>query len=93
MSKLPGRTLDIRRGRRGFSLLEVAMATVVMIIVSLKYVTLVLHASNRGEGGIMALLALATSSVRELPRLRAALLGIGVTPVVSVPGWGTQLVS
>src|SRR5436190_21404968 len=49
-----------------------------MIIVSLKYVTLVLRASNRGEGGIMALLALATSSVREQPRLRAALLGIGV---------------
>jgi KUP system potassium uptake protein len=48
------------------------------IIVSLKYVTLVLRASNRGEGGIMALLALATSSVRELPRLRAALLAIGV---------------
>jgi KUP system potassium uptake protein len=49
-----------------------------MIIVSLKYVTLVLRASNRGEGGIMALLALATSSVREQPRLRAALLAIGV---------------
>src|SRR6478752_9005939 len=30
------------------------------MIVSLKYVTLVLRASNRGEGGIMALLALAT---------------------------------
>ena len=49
-----------------------------MIIVSLKYVTLVLRASNRGEGGIMALLALATSSVRAHPRLRAALLVIGV---------------
>src|SRR6266700_5072038 len=42
-----------------------------MIVVSLKYVTLVLRASNRGEGGIMALLALATSAVRERPRLRA----------------------
>src|SRR5258706_7475126 len=41
-----------------------------MIVVSLKYVTLVLRASNRGEGGIMALLALATSAVRERPRLR-----------------------
>src|SRR5437660_4968461 len=48
------------------------------IIVSLKYVTLVLRASNRGEGGIMALLALATSSVGERPRLRAGLLAIGV---------------
>src|SRR5262252_8930376 len=33
-----------------------------MIIVSLKYVTLVLRANNRGEGGIMALLALAVAS-------------------------------
>jgi len=48
------------------------------IVVSLKYVTLVLRASNRGEGGIMALLALATSSVRDRPRVRAALLLIGV---------------
>ena len=49
-----------------------------MIVVSLKYVTLVLRASNRGEGGIMALLALATSAVRERPRLRTGLLAIGV---------------
>jgi KUP system potassium uptake protein len=49
-----------------------------MIIVSLKYVTLVMRASNRGEGGIMALLTLATSAVRERPRLQAGLLAIGV---------------
>jgi KUP system potassium uptake protein len=49
-----------------------------MIVVSLKYVTLVLRANNRGEGGIMALLALAAASVRERPRLQAALLAIGV---------------
>ena len=49
-----------------------------MIVVSLKYVTLVLRASNRGEGGIMALLALATASVRPHPKLRAMLLAIGV---------------
>ena len=49
-----------------------------MIVVSLKYVTLILRASNRGEGGIMALLALATASVRDRPRLRNALLAIGV---------------
>jgi len=48
------------------------------IIVSLKYVTLVLRASNRGEGGIMALLALAASTVRDRPRTHAALLAIGV---------------
>jgi len=49
-----------------------------MIVVSLKYVTLVLRASNRGEGGIMALLALATGSARITRRLRGALLAIGV---------------
>jgi hypothetical protein len=50
-----------------------------MIVVSLKYVALVLRATNRGEGGIMALLALALSSVRERPRLHAILLVVGVT--------------
>src|SRR5215212_6465793 len=35
-----------------------------MIVVSLKYVVLVMRASNRGEGGIMALTALATTAVR-----------------------------
>ncbi len=49
-----------------------------MIIVTLKYVTLILRANNRGEGGIMALLALATSSVREKPKLAAGLMLIGV---------------
>src|SRR5438270_586266 len=49
-----------------------------MIIVSLKYVTLVLRANNRGEGGIMALLALATQSIREHRRWTAPLLATGV---------------
>ena len=49
-----------------------------MVVVSLKYVTLVLRADNRGEGGIMALLALATTSIGDRPRLKAALLAIGV---------------
>jgi len=48
------------------------------IVVSLKYVVLVLRAGNRGEGGIMALLALASASVRDRPRLQAALLAIGI---------------
>src|SRR5712671_3270448 len=38
-----------------------------MIVVSLKYVVLIMRADNRGEGGVMALLALATSSVRDRP--------------------------
>jgi KUP system potassium uptake protein len=49
-----------------------------MVIVSLKYVLLVLRAANRGEGGIMALLALATASVRDKPQLRKSLLALGV---------------
>jgi len=49
-----------------------------MIVVSLKYVTLILRANNRGEGGIMALLALANSGAAERPRLRRWLLAVGV---------------
>ncbi|MBP0589376.1 potassium transporter Kup [Paraburkholderia sp. LEh10] len=48
------------------------------IVVSLKYVALILRANNHGEGGIMALLALAASSVAERPRLRHVLLIVGV---------------
>jgi KUP system potassium uptake protein len=48
------------------------------IIVSFKYVTLVLRADNRGEGGIMALLALALGAVGERRRMQFALLLIGV---------------
>jgi KUP system potassium uptake protein len=48
------------------------------VIVSFKYVTLVLRADNRGEGGIMALLALALGAVGERRRMQFALLLIGV---------------
>ncbi|MBB3117184.1 potassium transporter Kup [Pseudoduganella violacea] len=48
------------------------------IIVSLKYVTLVLRADNRGEGGIMALMALALSSVSRHSRWHTVLLLVGV---------------
>jgi KUP system potassium uptake protein len=40
-----------------------------IIIVSLKYVTLVLRADNRGEGGIMALTALSLESVSKNSKL------------------------
>ena len=49
-----------------------------MVVVTLKYVLLVLRANNRGEGGIMALLALATASIGNRPRTAAALMAIGV---------------
>ena len=69
------------------------------MIVSLKYVTLVLRADNRGEGGIMALMALALNSVtKAAPRWHFPLMLLGVfgatmfygdsviTPAISVLG-------
>jgi KUP system potassium uptake protein len=49
-----------------------------MIVVSLKYVLLIMRADNKGEGGIMALLALATTAIRDNPGWRTPLLLIGV---------------
>jgi KUP system potassium uptake protein len=66
------------------------------LIVSLKYVSLVLRADNRGEGGIMALVALALSSVTPKSRWYAPLVLVGlagaslffgdgvITPAISV---------
>ena len=48
------------------------------VIVSLKYVTLVLRADNNGEGGLVAMLALASMSVRDRPALRKVLLIVGI---------------
>ena len=67
-----------------------------MIVVTLKYVTLIMRADNRGEGGEMAMLALATDAVRQRRRLRGTLMLIGlagaalffgdsvITPAISV---------
>jgi KUP system potassium uptake protein len=67
-----------------------------IVVVSLKYVTLVLRASNRGEGGIMALTALVLSSVNKTSRLHFPLMLLGlfgatlfygdsvITPAISV---------
>lgn len=48
------------------------------IIVSIKYVVLVLRADNEGEGGLVAMLALASRAVHDKPRLRGVLLAIGI---------------
>ena len=48
------------------------------LIVSLKYVLLVLRADNHGEGGLVAMLALASQAVKDQPRLRGVLLVVGV---------------
>jgi len=69
-----------------------------VIVVSLKYVVFIMRADNKGEGGIMALMALALRSVRDQPRLRWALAILGIfgaslfygdgviTPAISVLG-------
>ncbi|MGE0798928.1 MAG: potassium transporter Kup [Lautropia sp.] len=78
-----------------------------MLVVTLKYVILILRADNNGEGGGLALTALAAQAVRERPALRRALLLLGVfgaalfygdsviTPAISVLGAmeGLQLVA
>ena len=48
------------------------------VVVSLKYVTLILRADNNGEGGLIAMLALATQAVKHKPELRRRLLVLGI---------------
>ena len=69
-----------------------------MLVVTLKYVVLILRADNHGEGGGLALTALAAAAVNNHPRLRQGLLLLGVfgatlfygdsviTPAISVLG-------
>jgi KUP system potassium uptake protein len=49
-----------------------------MLVVSLKYVLLIMRADNKGEGGIMALIALAQTAIKDHPEWRIPLLLIGV---------------
>ncbi len=65
-------------------------------IVSLKYVLLILRADNNGEGGLIAMLALATTAVAGRPQTRRTLMLVGmfgtaifygdgvITPAISV---------
>jgi KUP system potassium uptake protein len=50
----------------------------IMIVVSFKYVMLIMRADNKGEGGIMALLALVSSTVKDGQRVRTPILVLGV---------------
>ena len=56
------------------------------IIVSLKYVLLVLRADNNGEGGLIAMLALATMAVKDRPGLRSVLMTVR-SPCCGSPRW------
>ena len=48
------------------------------VIVSIKYVALVLPADNHGEGGLVAMLALASMAVKDRPVLRHRMLIVGI---------------
>ncbi|MEH0166375.1 potassium transporter Kup [Paucibacter sp. JuS9] len=47
-------------------------------VVSVKYVLLILRADNNGEGGLIAMLALATQAVKDKPQLRRGLMLVGL---------------
>ncbi|WP_325346131.1 potassium transporter Kup [Xylophilus sp.] len=49
-----------------------------VIIVAIKYVVLVLRADNNGEGGLVAMLALASQAVKNRPQLRNGMLLVGI---------------
>ena len=67
-----------------------------LIVVALKYITFIMRADNKGEGGIMAMMALAQRATRKYPRTRklvvlAAVLGAAlffgdgvITPSITV---------
>jgi KUP system potassium uptake protein len=59
-----------------------------ILVVTIKYVTLVMRADNRGEGGILALMALAQRSVTN-PRARRALALMGIAGACLFFGDGT----
>ncbi len=48
------------------------------VVVSFKYVLLILRADNNGEGGLIAMMALATNAVRDKPALRRKLMLLGL---------------
>jgi KUP system potassium uptake protein len=50
----------------------------VTIIVSIKYLTLIMRADNDGEGGIMALIALIRGAGQRGPKAAAALVALGI---------------
>ena len=68
----------------------------IMLLVSIKYVTIVMRADNRGEGGSMALLALVSELTASRPKIKWLVTALGVfaaalffgdgmiTPAVSV---------
>ena len=60
-----------------FGILSIFFWTLTTII-SVKYVMLVLRADNNGEGGLVAMLALASMALKDKPRLRNNLMVLGI---------------
>lgn len=50
----------------------------ITLIVSLKYITLVLKADNHGEGGLVAMLALASQAMKDRPKIHALIMLVGI---------------
>ncbi|HEY0878486.1 MAG TPA: KUP/HAK/KT family potassium transporter [Zeimonas sp.] len=90
----PDRGLDLVPSNV-FALLSMIVWSV-MIIVSLKYVTIMLRFDNRGEGGVLALLSHCMHALRERPRIAWLVTILGafavslfygdavITPAISV---------
>ncbi|HMA30639.1 MAG TPA: KUP/HAK/KT family potassium transporter, partial [Casimicrobiaceae bacterium] len=55
-----------------------AIVWALLIVVTLKYIALIMRADNRGEGGILALTALVSRGVADRGRLRWWLVGLGI---------------
>lgn len=49
-----------------------------VVVISIKYLALVMRANNRGEGGVLVLLSLIRLDVRERQASRGALMAIGI---------------
>jgi KUP system potassium uptake protein len=47
-------------------------------VIAYKYLVVMMRADNNGEGGILALLALALRNIRHEPRFRWAIIGVGI---------------
>ena len=68
----------------------------ILLVISLKYVVFIMRADNKGEGGIMALMALVTQRAKVSPGLQTGLMLLGlagaslfygdgiITPAISV---------